>query len=244
MSDSGEEDQRNYSGHIMKKEQWAYIKIECLRGNTMPIIIPNLREACSHDAVNCSPVVRWFKQLQYGRSVEDNLRLVVPLPLLITLQLRLCPHYLTNNDDAGDGRDVRYTENNDTPHFNRISDEKKGCGILGTTHAAFHTKKCMELIRNIDSLWKGRNWVFATNNHYRWNLGAWLQIQIEISDRGVKGKILTKVAKIPIPSFKGETNACNGLQLYWCNHHIHGAIYGCTVDQHVCVHFLHKIFRL
>ncbi len=30
------------------------------------------------------------------------------------------------NNDVGRGRGVRYTENNDTPHFNRISDEEKG----------------------------------------------------------------------------------------------------------------------
>ncbi len=39
-----------------KKEQHAYIKIECLRCNTVPLITANLSEACSHDAVNRSTV--------------------------------------------------------------------------------------------------------------------------------------------------------------------------------------------
>ncbi len=39
----------------------------------MPIINANLSEACNHDAVSCSTVVRWFKQFNEGRaSVEDN----------------------------------------------------------------------------------------------------------------------------------------------------------------------------
>ncbi len=37
MSDSGEKDQETYSGCIMKKEQRANVKIECLRGNTVII---------------------------------------------------------------------------------------------------------------------------------------------------------------------------------------------------------------
>ncbi len=44
MSDSGE-DQETYSGHIMKKQQWVYIKIKCLEGNTVPIITANLDSA-------------------------------------------------------------------------------------------------------------------------------------------------------------------------------------------------------
>ncbi len=50
MSDSSEEDQETYSGRITKKEQRVYIKIECLRCNTMLIITANLHKACSHDA--------------------------------------------------------------------------------------------------------------------------------------------------------------------------------------------------
>ncbi len=34
----GEEDQETYSGHVTKKDQWVYIKIECLKSNTVPII--------------------------------------------------------------------------------------------------------------------------------------------------------------------------------------------------------------
>ncbi len=58
MSGNGEEVQETYSGSIMKKEQRAYTKIERLRGTTVPIIIANLREACSHDAVNYRTVAQ------------------------------------------------------------------------------------------------------------------------------------------------------------------------------------------
>ncbi len=44
MSESGE-DQETYLGRITKKEPQVYIKIECLRGNTVPIITTYLREA-------------------------------------------------------------------------------------------------------------------------------------------------------------------------------------------------------
>ncbi len=39
-----------------------------------------------------------------------------------------------------DERDVRYTKNNNTPHFNQISDEEKGYGAVDTTHAVSHSK--------------------------------------------------------------------------------------------------------
>ncbi len=55
MSDSSE-DQKTYSDCVTKKEQRVYIKIECLRGNTVAINTANLCEACSHDAGNCSTV--------------------------------------------------------------------------------------------------------------------------------------------------------------------------------------------
>ncbi len=49
--------------------------ISKLNGNTVPIITANLREACSHDAVNHSTVSRWFKPFQeVRRSTKDNAR--------------------------------------------------------------------------------------------------------------------------------------------------------------------------
>ncbi len=45
------EDQKTYSSHVTKKEQRAYIKIKCLRGNTVSIITAKLHEACGCDAV-------------------------------------------------------------------------------------------------------------------------------------------------------------------------------------------------
>ncbi len=39
MSDTGEEDQETYLGRVTKQEQRVYIKIKCLRGNTVSIIL-------------------------------------------------------------------------------------------------------------------------------------------------------------------------------------------------------------
>ncbi len=60
---------------LLKEEQRMYIKIECLRGNTVPIITANLCEACSHDAMNHRTVTRWFKWFQKERRlIEDDAR--------------------------------------------------------------------------------------------------------------------------------------------------------------------------
>ncbi len=78
------------------------------------------------------------------------------------------------NGSAGDERGVRYTENNDTPHFNRISDEEKDCSVVGTAHAVSRTKTPSygTVSETFDSLQKGRNCVFATNNQNQGNLGV------------------------------------------------------------------------
>ncbi len=74
MYDSGRKDQETYSGSVTKKEQWVNIKIECLRGYTVPIITANLHEACSYDATSCT-VARWFKLFQEGgKLTEDDVR--------------------------------------------------------------------------------------------------------------------------------------------------------------------------
>ncbi len=80
MSDSVEEDKETYSGLVVikkkkkkKKKQRGYIKTECLRDNTEPIITANLCETCSHDTVNCSTEARWIKWFQEGRrSMADD----------------------------------------------------------------------------------------------------------------------------------------------------------------------------
>ncbi len=95
------------------------------------------------------------------------------------------------------------------PHFNRISEKRESCGMP-------HQKHRMELCQK-HLIW---NYIFATHNRYRWNLGARLQTRIEISEWGFEGKKFTKAAKIPTPIFKGETNYDNGLTLYWHNCHI------------------------
>ncbi len=131
------------------------------------------------------------------------------------------------NNGKGDGEGVRYTINNDTPHFNQISDEEKDCGIVGTTHAVSYTKTMSNgtVSETLDALQKGRSCVFATNNHCWWNLGTWLWTQIEILESSLEGKKFTEATKILIPSFKGEANDDNGLLLYRCNCHIQRAIW-------------------
>ncbi len=65
------------------------------------------------------------------------------------------------------GEDVRYIENNDTQHFNRISDEEKVCGVVGTIiYAVSHTKTTLygTVLETFDSLQKGRNCLFAAIN--------------------------------------------------------------------------------
>ncbi len=61
------------------------------------------------------------------------------------------------NDGVGDGRIIRYTKNKDTPHFNRIYDEEKGCSILSMAHAVSHTKTTPygTASETFDSLQKG-----------------------------------------------------------------------------------------
>ncbi len=67
MSHSSKEDRETYSSDVTKKkEERAYIRIEYLEDNTVPIISANLCEACSHDAVYGSTLARQFKQFQEG----------------------------------------------------------------------------------------------------------------------------------------------------------------------------------
>ncbi len=108
-----------------------------------------------------------------------------------------------------------YTKNNDTPHFNRVSDEGKSCGMVGTMHAVSYTKTASygTVSETYDSLQKGRNCVFAMNSYDQWNLGVWLLTQIEISEWGLEEKKFTEAAKISTPSFEAEANDSNSLQL-------------------------------
>ncbi len=143
MPDSGEEYQETYSACVIKKEQRAYIKIKCLRGNTVPIITANLRETCSYDAVNCSTVARWFKWFQEGkRSMEDDAWTGHLFTTIDNTWVAIVPTLLDNNTQmaVGEMECIRYTENNNTTYFNWISDEEKGCGMVGITHAVFLTK--------------------------------------------------------------------------------------------------------
>ncbi len=58
------------------------------------------------------------------------------------------------NDGAGDGKDIRYTENNHTLHFNQLSDEEKGCDIVGTAYAVMN-----------DGAGDGKDIRYTENNH-------------------------------------------------------------------------------
>ncbi len=91
------------------------------------------------------------------------------------------------NDSVGDGRSIiKYTKNNDTPHFNWKSEEEKCCGMVGTAHAVSHTKTRLygTVSETFDLLRKERKCIFAMNNRYWWNTGAQLRTQIEILEWG------------------------------------------------------------
>ncbi len=93
------------------------------------IITSHLCEACSHVAVNCSTVARWFKWFQEGsRSMEYDACTGHPYHYWQHCSCD-CVHitwWRQTNDSMGDEKGIRYIENNDTPHFNQISDEEKG----------------------------------------------------------------------------------------------------------------------
>ncbi len=86
----------------------------------------------------------------------------------------LITQWILTNDGAGYGRGIRYTKNNETPHFSQISDEEKSCGTVGSAHAVSCAKTTLygTVSETFDALWKGRNCIFATNNRYLWNLGV------------------------------------------------------------------------
>ncbi len=150
-------------------------------------------------------------------------------------------------DGAGGGRGIMYTANYDIPHFNRISDEEKGCGMVGTAHAVFCAKttlygtKVWNCVRNIWIITKRKESCFF-NNPFRWNLGVRLQTRTEISERGLVGKNSPRLQKFWCLASKVK-------QMMIMAYNYTGVIaaymvpYGCTVDQHLYVPFLHKILR-
>ncbi len=97
--------ERERPNRSLVKEQWTYIKIKCLRGNTMPIITDNLRDACGHYSI----VVWRFKQFQeWRRLMKDDAHTGHPLLLSTTFRLWSCPHYLTKIDKSQCGRWKRH----------------------------------------------------------------------------------------------------------------------------------------
>ncbi len=159
MSNSGKEDQESYSGRGTKKEQRVYIKIECLKGNIVPIITASI-------------VVQWFKQFQDGRRFRSYVHYYWQdfdyNHVHITWQ---------TNYGVWDSTGVRNAKNNDTLYFNQISDGRKRLWFWWVLHILFPTQN--NIIRNcVIKIWlftKRGNCIFAKNNRYRWNLGVWPQ---------------------------------------------------------------------
>ncbi len=56
MSESSEDDAENFSAHIRKSKQRAYIKIETLYGNMVSIIHASLKEVCRNATLDRSNV--------------------------------------------------------------------------------------------------------------------------------------------------------------------------------------------
>ncbi|VVC32732.1 Hypothetical protein CINCED_3A021716 [Cinara cedri] len=72
MCESDNESENNSSAHISVFEQRAYIKIETIRGKTVPEIHAALNEVCGTDTVDRSTVQRWRQRFRDGRISIDN----------------------------------------------------------------------------------------------------------------------------------------------------------------------------
>ena len=90
MCESDNESENNSSAHISVFEQRAYIKIETIRGKTVPEIHATLNEVCGTDTVDPSMVQRWHQRFRDGRiSMITTLALADPLWLLKTTLTQL-----------------------------------------------------------------------------------------------------------------------------------------------------------
>ncbi|KAF0753313.1 histone-lysine N-methyltransferase SETMAR-like [Aphis craccivora] len=72
MCESDNESENNSSAHVSVFEQRAYIKIETIRGKTVPEIHAALNEVCGTDTVDRSTVQRWYQRFRDGRISIDN----------------------------------------------------------------------------------------------------------------------------------------------------------------------------
>ncbi|VVC34278.1 Ribonuclease H-like domain [Cinara cedri] len=72
ICESNNESENNSSAHISIFEQRAYIKIETIRGKTVPEIHAALNEVCGTDTVDRSTVQRWHQRFRDGRISIDN----------------------------------------------------------------------------------------------------------------------------------------------------------------------------
>ncbi len=83
MSDNGEEEQKTYSGQFTGKGHGVYIIIECLRGNTAPIITANLYEVKYAHMMQWT-IAQWLdgsNDFREGDQWKTMHTLVAPLPL-------------------------------------------------------------------------------------------------------------------------------------------------------------------
>ncbi len=101
---------------------------------------------------------------------------------------------------------IQKKKKDDRTHFNWIFGEEKYCSTVDTARTVSHVKLMLygTMLETFDSLRKGKNFVFATNNPYRWNIGVWLRTWIEIFERGLEGKKFLEATKILMPSFEGK----------------------------------------
>ncbi|VVC24343.1 Hypothetical protein CINCED_3A013063 [Cinara cedri] len=72
MCESDNESENNSSAHISVFEQRAYIKIETIRGKTVPEIHAALNEVCGTDTVDRSTMQRWHQRFRDGRISKSS----------------------------------------------------------------------------------------------------------------------------------------------------------------------------
>ncbi len=74
MSELSEDEAENFSAHVIKFEQWVYIKIETLCGITVPVNYALLKEVCGNATLDRITVQWWHKHFRERRvSMEDHL---------------------------------------------------------------------------------------------------------------------------------------------------------------------------
>ncbi len=115
---------------------------------------------------------------------------------------------------------------------------------VGTTHAvSCATTMLYETVSETSHLLQeGRSCVFATNKHFKWNLGVRLESKLKSQSEVWKGKnspgldkFWRQASKVK-PTMIMAYDYTGIIATYVVPH-------GCTVDQHVYIHILRKILR-